>query len=232
MCKSVISEILGDFVSLLFPDYCLACEDALVKGEELVCIRCLLDLPATNYHLDHSNPLKTRLAYRLPLEYAMAMYKFSKSGKVQALLHALKYRNHPELGVMLGAIYGQKLSEVADLTFDIIIPVPLHTARKRKRGYNQSSKFAHGLSDRLHIPFSDTFMTRGVMTATQTKKTKLSRWQNVKDVFTLTDPEAAIGKRILLVDDVVTTGATLESCATPLLEAGCKSLSIACIAEA
>lgn len=232
MRKSMISEVWTDFLSMLFPNYCLACEDSLVKGEDLICIRCQLELPATNYHLDDSNPLRTRLANRMMIDHAMAMYKFTKSGKVQALLHALKYRNQPEIGVMLGQWYGQKLAIIPDLAFDMIIPVPLHPAKKRKRGYNQSAMFAKGLSEKLQTPFSDTVMARGVMTSTQTKKSKLSRWRNVMDVFQLLDAEAASGKRILLVDDVITTGATLESCAMPLLDAGCASLSIACIAEA
>lgn len=232
MRKSMLSEIWTDFLSMLFPNYCLACEDALVKGEDLICIRCQLELPATNYHLDNTNPLRTRLANRMMIDHALAMYKFTKSGKVQALLHALKYKNQPEIGVMLGNWYGQKLVMIPGMVFDMIVPVPLHPARRRKRGYNQSAMFAKGLSEKLQAPFSDTFMTRGVMTATQTKKSKLSRWQNVMDVFQLVDEEAAMGKRILLVDDVVTTGATLESCAMPLYEAGCASLSIACIAEA
>jgi ComF family protein len=232
MSKSMIGEICRDFVSMIFPDYCLGCEDALVKGENLLCTRCQLELPATNHHIDVSNPLKMRLATRMQIEHAMAMFKFSKSGKVQALLHALKYRNQPELGVMLGSMYGQKLQGVPGLVFDMIIPVPLHPVRRRKRGYNQSAMFAKGLSEKLLIPFSDSLMSRGVMTATQTKKSKLSRWQNVSDVFHLAGEDQIKEKRILLVDDVVTTGATLESCAVPLLNAHCASLSIACIAEA
>src|SRR5690606_7278580 len=109
MPNSLFSELLRDFISLVFPNYCLACESSLVKGENLVCTKCMLQMPQTNYHLDDDNPLRNRLACRLPVNHAMAMFKFSKSGRVQSLLHALKYRNQPALGVMLGNVYGDRL---------------------------------------------------------------------------------------------------------------------------
>ncbi len=163
----------------------------------------------------------------------MALFRFSKSGRVQTLLHSLKYRNHPELGMMLGYLYGDRMAEadVANL-FELIVPVPLHPSRKRKRGYNQAAKFAEGLSQRLGIPFSDDVIERRVKTDTQTRKTKLNRWENMAEVFNVTDAVSVKNKNILLVDDVVTTGATLEACGNCLLKAECASLSIACIAEA
>lgn len=134
---------------------------------------------------------------------------------------------------MLGNVYGDRMID-ANLAgaFDLIIPVPLHPSRKRKRGYNQSAKFAEGLGQKLGIPFSDDLVRRKVKTETQTRKTKLNRWQNVTEVFEIKSPDMIQGKKILLVDDVVTTGATLEACGNFLLEAGCASLSIACLAEA
>jgi ComF family protein len=193
----------------------------------------MLQMPQTNYHMDNENPLKNRLACRIPIIHAMAMFKFSKSGRVQALLHALKYRNQPALGVMLGNVYGDRLL-AADMAkaFDLIIPIPLHESRKRKRGYNQSAKFAEGLSQKLGVQFSDDLIERRIKTATQTRKTKLKRWQNVTDVFHVSRQDQIAGKNVLLVDDVVTTGATLEACGNYLIEAGCSSLSVACIAEA
>jgi ComF family protein len=116
--------------------------------------------------------------------------------------------------------------------FDLIIPIPLHESRKRKRGYNQSAKFAEGLSQKLGVQFSDDLIERRIKTATQTRKTKLKRWQNVTDVFHVSRQDQIAGKNVLLVDDVVTTGATLEACGNYLIEAGCSSLSVACIAEA
>jgi ComF family protein len=233
MSKSVITEIFQDFVSLIFPNHCLACEDSLVKGETLICTNCMLQMPQTNYHLDPDNTLKKRLAGRIPVEYVMALFKFSKNGRVQGILHALKYKSQPDLGVMLGHVYGERLRESpCSQSFDLIIPVPLHPSRLRRRGYNQSAKFAEGLAEEIGIPFSDGFMERKIRTETQTRKSKLNRWQNVDEVFGVTNPVGVKNKRILLVDDVITTGATLEACGNQLLKAGCLNLSIACIAEA
>lgn len=233
MINSVLSEVFRDFVSLIFPNYCLACHNSLVKGENLICTRCLLEMPMTNYHVDCSNPLKGRLSSRMDIAYAMAFLKFSKSGKVQKLLHALKYKNQPELGIMLGSMYGERIKESNyNLAPDLIIPVPLHPIRKIKRGYNQSAKFAEGLSRSMRVPYSDELLVRRIMTETQTRKTKLNRWQNVTEVFQLKNADPIRDKNILLVDDVVTTGATLEACSGQLIQAGCTSLSIACIAEA
>jgi ComF family protein len=161
----------------------------------------------------------------------MTLYKFVKRGRVQRMLHALKYKHQPEIGEILGRVYGKDLVE-ADYkdSFDLIIPVPLHTSRKLQRGYNQSEKFGKGLSQMLNIPCDDTFMIREAMTETQTHKTKLSRWENVNRIFHILDPRPIMNKRVLLVDDVVTTGATLEACGQTLLRAGCSELSIACIA--
>ena len=233
MSNSIFAEFFQDFVSLVFPNYCLGCEGSLVKGEKLICTRCISQMPQTNYHLDDNNPLWNRLSSRVQLQHAMALFRFSKSGRVQNLLHALKYKNQPELGIMLGNVYGDRMID-ANLAgaYDLIIPVPLHPSRKRKRGYNQSAKFAEGLAQKLGIPFSDDLLRRKVKTETQTRKTKLNRWQNVAEVFEIKSQDLIQGKKILLVDDVVTTGATLEACGNFLLEAGCASLSIACLAEA
>lgn len=232
MSKSILSDIFSGFISLVYPEYCLGCDDALVKGEHLVCTGCILEMPQTNYHLDDQNPLRSRLVNRINVNHAMALFKFSKSGRVQQLLHALKYKNQPELGLMLGRLYGDKIESHLPSAFDLIIPIPLHPMRRSKRGYNQSAKFAEGISLKLNIPFSDTIVERQIHTTTQTRKSKLYRWRNVTEVFHIRNPELIQNKRILLVDDVVTTGATLEACGVSLLAAGCSSLSIACIAEA
>ncbi len=193
----------------------------------------MLEMPQTGYHKDLSNALYRRLSYRIPLKYAMSIFKFSKSGRVQHLLHELKYKNQPEIGRMLGLFYGEQLIDVNLIeAFEIIIPIPLHQSRKRKRGYNQSAKFAEGLSEILRVPFSDELLLRETNTETQTRKTKLSRWENIKGTFKIVKPSEIKGRKILLVDDVITTGATLEACAEILLSSGCAELSIACIAEA
>jgi ComF family protein len=233
MRNSGLTEVLQDFISLFYPRYCLGCYGALVKGEEMVCTECMVEMPQTGFHLDYENPLKKRLSVRIPLQYGMALFRFTKSGSVQGLLHTLKYKSQPEVGIALGKLYGEKLVAAGlHREFDLIIPIPLHSARRRKRGYNQSAKFAEGLSEKLHIPFSDNLVLRKIKTETQTRKSKLSRWENVREVFEVSDTQAIVNKRVLLVDDVVTTGATIEACGQMLLNAGCRNLSVACIAVA
>lgn len=225
--------LLTDFVTLFFPNYCLACNNSLFKGEDLLCTSCISELPKTNFHLQENNPIRQRLEGRIHLTYAMAFLRFRKTGIAQHLLHQLKYNNHPEIGVRLGRLYGKELVEAGyHNKFDLILPVPLHHSRKRRRGYNQSACFAEGISSMLNIPWSDLIIERKVKTTTQTRKTKLERWNNVKDVFRITNIQSIIGKRILLVDDVITTGATLEACGHQLIESGCSELSFACLAEA
>lgn len=231
--NSSFREIFGDFVSLIFPRYCRGCMDALVHGEELICSRCMLEMPRADYHLDRQNPFYIRFRGRLPVKFVMTMFKFVKGGRVQHLLHALKYKDQPELGLALGRMYGHDLAAANyRQEFDLIVPVPLHVSRKRNRGYNQSEEFGKGLGESLGIECSDRVVRRRISTSTQTRKSKLRRWENVKDVFEVLRPERVKGRRILLVDDVVTTGATLEACGTALLSAKPADLSIVCIASA
>ncbi len=226
-------SIASDFVSLFFPRHCLACLGALAKGEEIICTRCIAELPKTNYHSQPTNPVEEKLAGRLPVKYGWAFLKFRKGGIVQHLLHQMKYNNHPEVGVMLGRIFGHDLQKAGLASeFDVIVPVPLHEGRKRKRGYNQSAKMAEGLSYSMNIPLDESLSVRKLKTSTQTRKSKMERWENVKDVFTVSGNQSVAGKRILLVDDIITTGATLEACGQHLITHGCSELSVACIAEA
>ena len=227
------NTILDDFISLFFPHYCMACSGSLVKGEEILCTVCLTDLPKTNYHLLPENPVYNKLTGRLSIRYGGAFLKFRKTGIVQHLLHELKYNNHPEVGIRIGRAYGKELLQTGlQQELDLIIPVPLHTSRRRQRGYNQSSKFAEGLSEALNIQWDESISVRTQSTTTQTNKSKAARWENVKDVFSVNSRSGIEGKRILLVDDVITTGATLEACGQHLISCGCRELSIACIAEA
>jgi ComF family protein len=227
------SEAIRDFASLFFPNYCLACSRALIKGEEILCTFCLAELPKTHYHFQDDNPVRLKFSGRINLKYAWAYLKFRKTGIVQHLIHQLKYNNHPEVGIRLGKSFGKDLLEARfNSEFDFIVPVPLHKSKLRKRGYNQSLKFAEGLSDTLKVPVLSGISVKLIKTETQTRKNRMDRWENVKQSFHIQSSEVIAGKRILLVDDVITTGATLEACGQKILECGCKDLSIACIAEA
>jgi ComF family protein len=228
---STITGLFTDFVSLIYPRFCLACQDGLAKGEEVICSRCILELPRTDFHFRKENPMYQRIFGRLPIQYALAFYHFQKGGRVQRLLHEFKYNNHPEIGQVLGRVYGFELYKSGYRSeFDAILPVPLHPVKLRRRRYNQSEEFASGLSESLHIPCISKVLLRTESTETQTRKSKLLRWQNVNEVFRVVDPEAVKNLRILLVDDVITTGSTIEACGIELLKAGCLSLSVASIA--
>lgn len=225
-------EIFSDFVSLFFPRPCQACGESLMKGEDTICTGCLLELPATDHHSYANNPLLHRLSYRMPLRYGMACYRFSKNGRIQHLLHQLKYKNQPEIGVRLGMVYGDKLQTVGIYDFEVVVPVPLHVSRIRKRGYNQAAKFGEGLAAKLGIPQSDDALIRVHKTATQTKKSRTTRWQNIADAFRIARTGMVANRSVLLVDDVITTGSTLEACVQALLPAAPRDISVACIAEA
>lgn len=174
-----------------------------------------------------------RLAGRIPIDSACAFMVFSEGGRVQRIIHALKYHNIPALAHKLGRVYGEELMRAGlEKQMDIIIPIPLHERRKKKRGYNQSEEFARGLSEVLCIPLDTKSVLRVVDTATQTRKNRLLRWENVEHSFHVVDKRSVEDKRILLVDDVITTGATLEACGTVLLNSGAASISVAGIAFA
>jgi ComF family protein len=219
---------------LLFPPYCYACERALASGESLICTYCRIRLPYTDIpHKEPDAALKHRFSGQVRLQHALAYLYFKRSGRVQRLLHALKYQGAQEIGLLLGQWYGEILREHGFQTaFDQILPVPLHVAKKRQRGYNQSESFARGLGQALQVPVSDQVLSRQVDTSSQTHKTRAERWQNVEHVFRVTRPALLQGQRVLLVDDVLTTGATLEACALTLLKAGCPEVSIGVIAAA
>lgn len=229
--NSFAKDVFVDFISLLYPRYCFGCNEGLVKGEENICTKCMLEIPRTQFHLDPENALFTRLNGRIALKLAFAFFSFQKGGRLQHLLHALKYSNHPELGEMIGEVYGQELLQAGfDQKFNLIVPVPLHPSRKQQRGYNQSEEFAKGLSKTLNIPWADALI-RKTKTETQTRKTKLSRWQNVSEVFQLKEKQVQ-NTHVLLVDDVITTGATIEACAQVLLAGGASMVSVGSIAYA
>lgn len=225
--------IWNDFISLVYPRFCEACHRPLVKGEELFCTGCLCDLPRTYFHETKDHPLARKFRGRLSVDHALAFLKFRKGGKVQQLLHSLKYRNRPEIAYRLGVVYGEELKEKGVVAgYDVVVAVPLHPSRLRQRGYNQSDEWAKGLSRALEIPFEPNVIRRLRRTRTQTDRTKLRRWENVRDVFAIETSGRVAGKRVLLVDDVVTTGATLEACGGVLFDAGCSSIGLLCMAAA
>lgn len=222
---------LADFVSLLFPELCQACKANLVAGEELICTECRYNLPFTNFHFKPDNMVAQQFWGKINVKAAYAMCYFVKGGKLQHLMHQFKYKGVKQIGSLLGNIAGDQLAQNAIFkTADVIIPVPLHKSRQRKRGYNQSTCFAEGIAEKLHIPVSENNLVRARATETQTHRSRFSRFQNMQEVFMVADPEKLKNKHVLLVDDVVTTGSTLEACGAELLKIEGLKLSIATIA--
>ena len=220
-----------DFIDLIFPRNCPLCKQALFDFEPCLCTICQGMLPRANFHLHpFDNELTSKLQGLMPVHRVMAFLRFTKKGKSQALLHLLKYKNKPELGEELGRLYGLSLLEKGFAGFwDVLVAVPLHPLKKQRRGYNQSECFARGLSKVLGIPYRE-LLVRRKFTSTQTNKSRLERLENVDDVFALNQGQVTQGLRILLVDDILTTGATLCACAQTLLQGGAKHVDLATIA--
>ncbi|WP_184550001.1 ComF family protein [Mucilaginibacter sp. FT3.2] len=224
---------LADFVSLLFPQLCSACNASLVANEHILCSDCRYNLPYTNFHTQPDNIVAQQFYGKISVEAAYALYFFNKGGNVQNLMHHFKYRGMHQIGNLLGNIAGRQLKE--NLIFnsvDYIIPVPLHKKRLKERGYNQSACFADGLAEKLNATVELDNLIRVVATTTQTHKSRFARFENMQEVFTVDKPQRLEGKHVLLVDDIVTTGSTLEACSIELLKVPGLKLSIATIAYA
>jgi ComF family protein len=233
MLKTPAMSLIDDFISLLFPRICAACGNSLLKQEEIICISCEFHLPRTNFHLLPDNPVCRLFWGKVTLESAAAYLYFNKGSNVQRLIHQLKYNGRKDIGVKLGRQYGQDLRVSPFFqTIQLIIPVPLHTKRLKKRGYNQSEQFAIGLGETMKIPVNPCIISRKKATETQTNKSRFERWQNVAEVFEVKNSVSLEMKHILLVDDVITTGATIESCILTLASIHGIKISVATIAVA
>jgi ComF family protein len=220
-------------LDIIYPRSCEACGESLLGGENLVCIKCIIDLPRTNSHINEIESVSNRFWGKIPVERTITYLRFSKKSKVQKLLHALKYRNKAELGELLGKLYGAELKNtLSEQNIDLLIGVPLHPTKMKQRGYNQADCIAKGLSEALNIKCETEAVKRITHTNSQTKKSRYERFKNVENIFEVVDKEIIKDKKIAIVDDVLTTGSTIESLAESLLDSGCKSIWVITIAAA
>ncbi len=227
--SSLYKTLLGDLADVLFPASCAGCNRALARSEEVICTNCLTRLP----RFDDSQELENRLAGRIPVAAIAGYLKYETGGLTQRLLHRLKYRGQRQIGLILGTQFGAWLRQQPFWQeVEAIIPLPLHPTKEKKRGYNQSALLAQGISDATGLPVLIDVVQRLRPSASQTRKSREERWLNVAGIFAVKDGTAMAGRHVLLVDDVLTTGATLEACGQTLLEAGAEKLSLAVLAVA
>jgi len=224
--KHVLKDLGAGLAELLFPKLCAGCRLSLTGGEAVVCLHCELQLPFTAYHHQPDNDTVMRLAGRFPFLHATSLLYFHHHSLVQDLIHGLKYSGKLRYGYYLGAQLGRTIVG-AGWQPDAVIPVPLHKRKERQRGFNQSAIIAGAMAKELGLPVLGDALIRNRNTPSQTDKTRGERVANVRHAFTLRQPAAVRGRHILLVDDVLTTGATIESCALALMDAGGVRLSIA-----
>ena len=227
--NTYIKEISNDFVKLLFPSVCISCQTSLVKQENYLCLKCRLSLPKTNYHLKPDNLLDKKFVYEPKVQKASAFLYFNKGGIAQKIIHEIKYNNQPELGELTGEWYGHDLLD-ANWPIDLIIPVPLHRTKLARRGFNQSDAIAQGISIATGWPVRTDLVIRRRKTNSQTKKSKVERWKNMQSVYRLTKTGSITDKTILVVDDVLTTGATIGELVTALSQSGAKAIYIVTLA--
>jgi ComF family protein len=226
-----LKRLIQQFIALIYPRRCEACGAALHHREQVLCLHCLYQMPRTGYWKETGNNMEKIFWGKIRLEHVCALFFFNKGSRYRRLLHKLKYKGKKNIGITLGRRLGMELKSASLYqTIDTIIPVPLHPKRQRVRGYNQSEQIAIGIAETTGWKLDTRTVVRRQFTATQTRKTRLNRWHNVAEVFAVKHPGSLQNKHVLLVDDVITTGATIEACAQHLLTIeGCR-VSVAALA--
>lgn len=225
--------LLTDFTDLLFPTLCLGCSRSLGANEKILCAPCRINLPETGQHREpYDQNLLNKFAGKVPVKFLASFVYFTKGGIVQKLIHQIKYKGQKEAAKELAGWYGYQLKTESSLVDDVdmLVGVPLHKSRLNQRGYNQADWIAEGLSESLSIPMRTDVLIRKRFKSSQTRKNRMERWENVRTVFDVPDHREVAGKNIIIVDDVLTTGATIEACVAELLKAGCQSVGILTIA--
>ena len=228
-----LKNIFNSTLHLFYPHVCTGCGSDLLQEDNLLCLKCIHDLPHTDFADLTNNPVEKYFWGRIPLTAAYSQFYFSKEFLMQHLIHQLKYKGDTKIGFYLGEIMGTTLLQSNRFAaIDALIPLPLFADKEHKRGYNQATVICNGISSVMNIPVLSSAVIRQYATETQTRKHRTERWENVKSSFKVAKSVELSGKHLLLVDDVVTTGATLEACGNVILSATDAKLSIATLAYA
>lgn len=223
--------MIKSFINLFFPKSCSGCKSYLQTNEQIICTNCRHEIPLTDHHKIANNEAFMKFYGKINIEFASAMMQFHKTGVVQDMIHDLKYRGNQKVGTFIGNWYAEDLKKVIKIKdVDTIIPVPLHKKRLKKRGYNQVTTFGNALSNQLNIDFDETILRRSIYSDTQTKKSLINRSNVFENVFEVYFDESHHDKHFLLIDDVITTGSTLESCCRALLKIPNARISVVCMA--
>lgn len=228
----LLNNLKEAFLHLFFPHCCAGCGSDRLHTDSQLCFRCLAALPETLFERLPGNPVEKTFWGRLPLQAATAHYYFTKRSMVQHILHQLKYKGNRELGRQLGRIMGLQLLQSGRFPVDALVPLPLFPDREQKRGYNQATLLCEGIADIINVPVWQDVVTRPLYTSTQTRKGRMERWKNMEGKFLLMNTWPLQHHKILLVDDVITTGATLEACGTVLLQSEAVELYVAALCYA
>jgi ComF family protein len=222
---------VNDLLHLFFPHICMGCGSDVLSTDHMICLHCQNDLPVTHFFAQHDNPVEKAFYGRLPIRNGGAAYFFTKESMLQNLVFQLKYRNNRAIGFYLGKLLGAFLQQSARFAnVDVLVPLPLNPRKEKIRGYNQATVLCRGITEVFQRPIADKAVFRKVYTETQTHMGRINRWQNMDGVFAVADKDALENKHILLVDDIVTTGATLEACGAEILKIHGTTLSIATLA--
>ena len=223
----MFKSLLSSFIHLIYPHNCEGCGTDILNEDSFLCAKCLHQLPQTGFVTIAGNPLEKRFYGRIIVQHAAAGYYFSKDGLLQHLINQLKYKNNKEMGHYLGKLLGYQLLATNRFdTIEALVPLPLHTKRQSKRGYNQSQMICEGIASVWERPIINDAVSRIIYTETQTKKNLGNRWDNVEQAFAITNKVSLIGKHVALVDDIITTGASIEACGTELLKVEGLRLSV------
>ncbi len=229
--RKLLAGLAEGLLGLFYPKLCLACSENLRPGNDLVCATCQFYMPQTGLHEFVENDFTRKFTGRVPVVSGAAFFYYSDEGHTRQLVHQLKYRDKPELGIRLGRVYGEILGQSPHFQgVEVVVPVPLHPKKEWQRGYNQAAKFAEGLADSMGIELAERAMRRTEHRESQTKKGRGDRHLNARQLYEIAEPEPLLGRHVLLVDDVLTTGATLENCVQPIAELQGTRVSLATIA--